>query len=90
MLDRKWKTKLENFLRDFWGARYWIKEPAKSLSKYFKIDKDMWVHLKVYWKKYIYLWTISDISLEDVQNVANTIKVLVNNYLRNDEEERYT
>ena len=87
MLDKKGKKKLSDFLRDFWGAWYWINEPAKLLSKYFKIDDEGGVHLKLYWKTCIYIWTISDVSLEDVQNVANTIKVLVNNYLRNEEEE---
>lgn len=85
MLNKKWKTKLDSFLKDFWGAWYWIKEPAKLLSKYFRIVDKNDVYLKIYWKEDIYLWTVSDISLDDVQNVANTIKVLVNNYLKNEE-----
>ena len=89
MLSKGGKKKMDAFLRDFWWARYWINEPAKLLSKYFKIDEDMGVHLKIYWENHIYLWKISDISLEDVHNVANTIKVLVNNYLKNEEEERF-
>lgn len=86
MLSKKWKTKLDAFLRDFGWAWYWINEPAKLLSKYFKIDNGQGVYLKIYWEEHIYLGNISDVSLDDVQNVANTIKVLVNNYLKNEEE----
>lgn len=89
MLDSKGKRKLEDFLRDFWGAWYSIEEPAKLLSKYFKIDDEKWVHLKLYWKNYIYIGKISDISLDDVRNVANTIRVLAENALKHDEEERF-
>ena len=86
-MDKHTKKTLESFLDDFWWAWYWIDEPAKLLEKYFCIEEDWTVWLRLYWDMCLYLGKISDVSLDDVQNVANSIKVLVQNYLKNNAEE---
>lgn len=86
-MDQHSKETLEQFLKDFWGAWYSIKQPAKLLEKYFCIEEWGVVWLRLYWDNCLYLGAISDVSLDDVQNVANAIKVLVNNYLKNAQED---
>ena len=83
------KKRMKEFLNDFWWAWYAIEGPAKLLEKYFFISEEWVVGLKLEWDMLLYIWSISDISLDDVQNVANSIKVLVNNYLKKDAEEDF-
>lgn len=75
------KKMLEDFLKEFQAPWYSIDEPAKLLEKYFEITKEGVVGLRLYWDMCLYIGKISDVSLEDVHNVVNTVKILVNNYL---------
>lgn len=77
--------KLKNFLEEFNHPRQYIDRPMDKLEYYFCIEEGWVVGLRMLWDMCLYLWTV-DVNPWDVQSLANAIKVLARNYIKNEEE----
>lgn len=77
--------KLGNFLEEFSCPRQYIDRPMDKLEYYFCIEEGGVVGLKLLGDNCLYLWRV-DVNPWDVESLANAIKVLAKNYIKNEEE----
>ena len=76
---------LREFLKHFNRAWYFIKEPKEELEKFFDLQ-DSWdgiVYIFVKTKEWDFsMGYTTDVSLDDIQNMINFLKVRADVYLR--------
>lgn len=79
------EEKLNNFLEEFNCPWQYIEKPLDRLQHYFCIAKDGTVGLSLGGDNCLYLGRV-DIIPWDVQSLANAIKVVVRNFIKNNEK----
>ena len=76
---------LQKFLKEFDCAFYAIKEPVRSLEKYFDLQSDgdwiIYVHLKTSEWEFSH-WYILDVDMADLQSIINWLRNYSKNILR--------